>query len=325
MVGCAPGDLIARPLLTALPGLRRTPLAGWLARVRGTGAPFTTDKYTLCVAPHGPELTWTLALLPLAGSARTPAGIVLLASDLVAQQDTGNVDPQAEREAFLSLISHEIKTPLTAIKGFAQLAQRAAGEGDAPDERVARHLRIIDQQIERLGQLVGDLSDAARLEHGGLQLTPADCDLAALVRAAAARQQVAAPSHQIALTLPAIPPLVHADPARLEQALNHLLANAVRFSPGGEAIAVTLTSEGASAHLTVRDRGIGIPRAELPLLFGRFYRASNGASGGFSGLGLGLYLARAIVARSGGRIYAESAERQGSAFHVILPLVNGDE
>ncbi len=242
-------------------------------------------------------------------------GAVVLLRDITAQRRLDQ-----EKDAFLSLISHEVKSPLTAIKGFAQLARRAAAQLPG-GERVGRHLDVIEQQIERVTRLVNDLAEASRLQQGTLRQEPVDFDLAPTVRSLVEQQQVTIATHRLELAIADEPLPVHADPARIEQVLTNLLTNAVKYSPDADRVAVALRRDGRSAHLTVRDWGIGIPRAEQGRLFGRFYRASNAPRGG--GLGLGLFIAHEIIVRNGGRIWVESEAGQGSTFHVTLPLLDG--
>lgn len=263
---------------------------------------------------------FSLGVAPTGAGDGAGGGAVVVVRDVTAQRLADQ-----ERDAFLSLIAHEVKSPLTAITGFAQLARRAIGdESPAGQARVARHLRVIEQQVTRLSRLMDDLSTANRLGRGTLRFEPVRCDLAALVRAAIEQHGAAQESHRIALAVAAEPLPVLADPLRLDQLLANLLLNAARYSPQADRVAVELGSDGANAHLAVRDWGIGIPAPELGRIFDRFYRASNSADHGFGGLGLGLYLSRAIVARSGGAIWAEPAPGGGTTFRVTLPLAPDD-
>jgi signal transduction histidine kinase len=168
---------------------------------------------------------------------------------------------------------------------------------------------------------VDELSDANRLRKGTLQIEPVLCDLAMIAREVVEAQQPDLPKHQIVLTIADEPLLIHADPALIAQVIGHLLQNAAKFSPDADQIELTLSHAAQYAHLSVRDRGIGIPTADLARIFERFYRASNGSALNNEGLGLGLYIAREIIARSGGTICAESTLGEGSVLRVMLPLV----
>ena len=265
----------------------------------------------------GGERAVSLSGAPVREGEGRIGGAVVLLRDISAQKRADQ-----EKDAFLSLISHEVRSPLTSIKGFAQLARRAAeATTHGTNERLGRHLGVIEQQVERISQLIGDLSDVARLQKGTLQQEPLEFDLVPLARAVVEQQQVAVGSHTLQLVVVDRSLPVHADPARIEQVLINLLANAVKYSPKADHVTITLRRDGDSAHLSVRDEGIGIPRAEQRRLFGRFYRASNAARSGLGGLGLGLFIARELVVRSGGRLWVESEEDSGSTFHVTLPLL----
>ncbi|MGN6756989.1 MAG: PAS domain-containing sensor histidine kinase [Thermomicrobiales bacterium] len=256
----------------------------------------------------------SLSAAPVRDTQGQARGAVILLRDITAQKRADR-----EKDAILSLIAHEVKSPLTAIKGFAQLATRAAQRG-ATGERITRHLQVVDQQSERLGRLVGELSDVGRIQQGRLQQELVDFDLALLTHTLVEQQRVTLTSHRLRLTIADAPLIVHADPHRIEQVITNLLTNAVKYSPEASDVTITLARQGDTAHLAVRDAGAGIPRTELPRLFGRFYRAADTAAGHPGGLGLGLFIAREIVTGSGGRLWAESEEGQGSTFHVVLPL-----
>ncbi len=265
---------------------------------------------TIVVAADAGERLVVLSGTPIYDDDGAIVGAVILTRDITAQRQS-----EQEKDAFLSLIAHELRSPLTSIKGFAQLAARALdGLGT---ERARRHLRVIDQQTERIGRLIGDISDVSRLQRGKLTLNPMPFDLVPIVEATVAQQRVATDSHPITLALADEPLIVRADPARIEQSLTNLLDNAARFSPANSEIAVTLERHGDTAQLVVRDRGIGVPVAERRQIFARFYRATNG---GGSGLGLGLFIVDQIVARSGGTIAVDDATEGGARFCLTLPL-----
>ncbi|HEX5503185.1 MAG TPA: ATP-binding protein [Thermomicrobiales bacterium] len=288
------------------------PDADLLAGVRA-GRVLPAEQVIL-TGPDGRERVVSLGGAPVRETDGRIGGVVVLLRDISEQKRA-----EQEKDAFLSLISHEVKSPLTAIKGFAQLVERAVAPGPT-GERQRRYLGVVAQQVARIERLVEDLSEVNRLRRGVLRQEATDVDLAALARATVEQHQVTVATHRLELTIADAPLTVHADPVRLEQVLTNLLTNAVKYSPGADRVWVALDRDGTTAHLRVRDAGIGIPRAEQGRLFARFYRAGNTAGAG-SGLGLGLFIAHEIVARGGGRIWVESEEGRGSTFHVTLPLV----
>jgi signal transduction histidine kinase len=247
----------------------------------------------------------------------TPDGAIIVLRDISAQKRT-----EQEKDSFLSLISHEIKSPLTSIKGFSQLAMRAIEVDDEPLRRATKHLHVIEQQADRIGHLVSDLSDVARLQRDRLILEPTVFDLTAGTRTVIEQQAQAIRTHRIEVTMPDEPLIVRADPRRVQQIIANLLTNAAKYSPQADTIGVSLTQHGDHARLAVRDWGIGIPADEQPRIFDRFFRA---AGGGASGLGLGLFIAHQIAAKSGGSLTVESKESQGSTFCLALPLARPGE
>jgi len=221
------------------------------------------------------------------------------------------------KDVFLAAVVHELQTPLAAAKAQTQLALHQLGKRPG-DPGTGEALRLISRQIDRLAQLVSDLLDANRLESGLLELQPSEFDLAALVEDVRARMQPLAKEHPIRVHAPEHLAMV-ADPGRIEQVLANLLSNAVRYSPQGGPIDVAVEPASERVHLTVADRGLGVPKEHHRIIFERFGRA-HGPS--FGGLGLGLTIAKGIVEQHGGTIWVESSGTggEGSTFHVQLPL-----
>lgn len=219
------------------------------------------------------------------------------------------------KDAFIAAASHELRTPLAAAKAQAQLAlRRLKDELETPP---AKSLRTITGQIDRMAKLVEDLLDVSRVQIGRLSLEVAPYDLCGLVREAAERVQALSEHHHIILTLPERLEL-DGDPSRVDQVVTNLLSNAIRYSPRGGEINVTLVQEGTGAHLAVHDHGVGIPKEKQALIFERFGRAHGSKYGG---LGLGLTIAQGIVEQHGGEIWVESSGEpgEGSTFKVRLP------
>jgi len=219
------------------------------------------------------------------------------------------------RDAFLSIASHELKTPLTALRLSAQALRRAAGsEGGAP----ARAADQVDQQVSRLVTLVDTLLDVSQLNEGRLRLEPAEVDLSALVRDVAGRLTADAGADGPAVVVEAPAPVVGRwDRVRLEQVAANLLSNALKYG-GGKPVVARVEAGPGLAHLAVIDGGIGIPPEEHARIFERFERAEGAR--GYSGFGLGLWISRALVEAHGGAISVESAPGAGATFRVRLPV-----
>ncbi len=245
--------------------------------------------------------------------------------ELAAEAERRAADAEAAlrlREEFLNVAAHELKTPLTSLKGYAELTMQRVEQGRLQDPEQLHHaLQTIDRQVSRLASLVAQLLDISRIEAGGLRLELQRTDLVALARGTLERMQAATSRHALSLRAP---PSLEAtvDPLRVEEVLYNLLDNAIRYSPKGGPVELELSlPDPGTVRIAVRDHGIGVPPAQRQRLFGRFFQASRRPAGG---LGLGLYISRRIVELHGGRIWAEFPEDGGSLFVVTLPLRRGE-
>jgi signal transduction histidine kinase len=225
------------------------------------------------------------------------------------------------KDQFLCIAAHELRTPLTTLMGQAQLFQRRAErEGHLP-ERDLRSLRIMNDQVARLAKLVLALLDVSRLEMGQLTLECANLDLCALVRRVVREIAPTVEDRWIEIICPDQPMLVNGDELRLEQVLQNLIQNAVKYSHPPDPIMVTVTPHVATVCVSVQDWGMGIPRDALPNVFQRFYRAKNVEDQYISGMGIGLHVVKEIVSLHAGTVAVESSEGAGSTFTVCLPLL----
>jgi signal transduction histidine kinase len=224
------------------------------------------------------------------------------------------------RRQLLADVSHELMTPLTAIRGYTETLAMPGLSVD-PGTR-ARYFDIIDEETYKLEAIIGDLLDLARLEGGGGTLAIEPVPVTELFRRVADRHAPTLAARGIALERSADPSLtVEADIQRLEQALQNVASNAIRHTPDGGRVELRARGEDAAVVITVRDTGPGIPPEHLPHIFDRFYKvdASRTQSGPSSGSGLGLSIVRAIVQRHGGTIAATNAPDGGALFAITLP------
>jgi PAS domain S-box-containing protein len=225
------------------------------------------------------------------------------------------------RDDFLSIASHELKTPLTPLKLHLQvLKHRMASEQPVPAQHVDKALA----QVARLSGLINDLLDTSRIQAGRLELRHEPVSLGALTQEVLADLRSVSPHRSLEYEEPAEPLLIQGDRGRLAQVLVNLLENALKYSPTGGTIRVRLEREGAQALVSVSDSGIGIPPDQKEHLFERFFRARNAPISGFGGLGLGLYICRDIVERHGGRIWVESEVGHGATFRFTLPVLEDE-
>lgn len=231
-------------------------------------------------------------------------------------------EADALKNTFISIVSHELKTPIAIIKGYAETLRRpqALRNPALADEM----LSAIAEESDRLARLVDDLLDASRLQAGGLPFRDVgDVDLRAIARRVAERYAPQSTRHALTLEFPDDYPLIRGDPQRLEQVLDNYVSNAVKYSPHGGDVVIHGEASPAEVLLSVTDQGIGIPVDEQEKIFDRFYRVENPETRAVSGTGLGLYLTRAIIRAHGGRCWVDSRPGYGSTFYVGLPRETG--
>ena len=226
-------------------------------------------------------------------------------------------DRDISRE-FLADVSHELRTPLAALRTFNELLQEKAGNDPAAR---TEFLEASAQQIERLDWLAQNLLELSKLDSGLVRLDLRPDDLRATILSAVEQAQVSALRRGIALTtdLPETPLVTRHDPQRLGQVLINLIGNALKFTPRGGAVQVTLVPHRRGARIQVIDTGVGIGANELPHVFERFYRGSRANEARGSGSGLGLAIVRSIVEMHNGRVMVESRVGSGTTFTVTLP------
>jgi two-component system CheB/CheR fusion protein len=223
------------------------------------------------------------------------------------------------QEEFLTWAGHELRTPLTTLQGYLQLAERRL-PADA-DERLRRYLTVAIEESRRQGTLIAELIDATRLHSGKIDLSKDPVDLVQIVAHTVELAQVLAQGQSIALEAGDKPVMVAGDAGRLEQVLLNLLTNAIAYAPGTERIDVHVRQTADVAEITVRDTGPGIPVEAQETIFDRFTQVNPAERPGRAGLGLGLYIAREIVAAHGGTIAAFSIPGEGATFTIRLPLL----
>ncbi len=232
---------------------------------------------------------------------------------------------------FLSMASHELRTPLTAVSGFMQIARRRmsrlSAATDVPEpwrdeaQRADTTLEMANRQSKKLARLIDELLDVSRLQQGRVEMRLAEVDLADVVREVAERMQILSKGNHIETKIEGIAPIV-ADRDRIEQVLENLIGNAIKYSPENGPVEMSLHASGASATVSVRDEGIGVAPGEVEKIFGLFYRSPDPRADHVGGLGLGLYISREIVSRHHGRLWAERNAGVGTTFHVTLPLAH---
>jgi signal transduction histidine kinase len=221
------------------------------------------------------------------------------------------------KDEFIASVSHEFRTPLTSIRGYAELLQ----EADLPAEQ-RDFVNVIDRNSARLAGLVEDLLLMAQIQSGGLPLELGEVVLNHLIARAGEAAEPFAASKHIELDIESDPELVtaQADAERLGQVLDNLVSNAIKYTPDGGGVSIKMTHTGDAATIAVSDTGIGIPEGEQAQMFSRFFRTSNARDSGIDGSGLGLAITRGIVEAHGGTIGFDSVEGVGTTFRLTVPL-----
>ncbi|HTI15292.1 MAG TPA: ATP-binding protein [Dictyobacter sp.] len=224
---------------------------------------------------------------------------------------------EEQRSTFISVISHELQTPIAIIKGYASTLARADARFDTRTLRT--RLVAIEEEADRLNKLVGNLLYASRIQAHGLQMDVSSLDLEHLIRGVVRRLKIKAPDIRIKLILPPQLPTVMADRERIEEVLQNLLDNAIKYSPKQPHITISGVATGEEVIISINDAGMGISLREQQQIFNRFQRVGTATSQAMPGAGLGLYICKAIIEAHGGRIWVESTLRQGSTFSFSLP------
>lgn len=284
--------------------------------------PMTTRRETLgalVIAANDPDRAMTDDKLPLAEVLAERAALAVENAKLYTEQVEARrkvEDLSRLKDEFLSIASHELRTPVTSIKGYTQLAKTLIKEGDL--DTSGEYLDVALDQIDRMSRLILELLDVSRIETGRLEIRREAIPWSQFVRDVVHRHHTSVSDRRFTVSVPNVSKIVHGDRDRLEQVLGNLLENAVKYSPEGSEIIISVEDRGDSVVTSVCDRGIGIPSDELAQVFERFHRGRQVSSTNYGGLGLGLYITKEIVERHGGSIWVDSREGSGTTFYFSL-------
>lgn len=287
--------------------------------------PLRTRRETLgalVIAANDPERRMSDDKLPLAEVMAERAALAIENAKLYTEQVEARrkvEDLSRLKDEFLSIASHELRTPVTSIKGYTQLAKTLIRENDLGTSE--EYLDIALDQIDRMSRLILELLDVSRIETGRLEIRREPIRWTSFVREVVHRHHTAVSDRRFHVNMPSSDTTIAGDRDRLEQVLGNLLENAVKYSPDGSEIFVSVEDRGDQVVTSVCDRGMGIPKDELNQVFERFHRGRQVSSTNYGGLGLGLYITKQIVERHGGTIWVESKEGSGTTFHFSLPTV----
>lgn len=271
--------------------------------------------------PDGKIITLLVAAGPIWSEADVISGAVTIFQDITVRKSI-----EQQKNEFLSIASHELRTPTTAIQGFAEILQMFAQQPKPDNPQIQQILVSILEQSTRLTRLINEMLDISYIEQHQLAMHIAPHNLAITLKRARENMAVIDRQHPLTIAIEGLTPdeelYAEIDEERILQVLSNFISNAMKYSPPGSEIELGLRynpQQSERARLWVRDSGIGIPAGDLPHIFERFHRAEN-FDRSISGLGIGLYLAHEIITRHAGLIWAESQEGVGSTFFVELPL-----
>lgn len=291
------------------------------AVIRALSGETISSQETSMIRPDGKNVTILSSSAPVRSTGGTITGAVIVFQDITAQKSL-----EQQKNEFLSFASHELRTPVTAIQGFAEILQLQIESGQQPGPQSLRALAIINEQSQTLTRLVDEMLDLTRIDNMQLTLHRSRCDLVAMLRDVIETQASTTKKHQLRLVLDGLAGAdnmaAFVDKNRCAQIAGNLLSNAIKYSPEGGEIEIGLyysSAAHAEVVIWVKDHGIGIPESEITNIFKRFHRVQD-IDPSISGLGIGLYLVKELVTLHGGRIWVESVEGRGSTFSVQLPL-----
>jgi PAS domain S-box-containing protein len=295
------------------PSLRerhRSGLAHYLAT--GEGAAIDRRIEIVAMRKDGSEFPIELAItrVPKAGDAMFTGTI---------QDITERTELERRKDEFISMASHELKTPVTSLKGFTNLFQRRLAH--QADEKALYYLDRMNTQLNKLTKLISDLLDVSKIQTGKLTYYEESFDIDALVKETVENLQAAISTHQLCLEGTAAAQVV-GDSDRIGQVLINLVTNAIKYSPHNDTIIIHVARNAQNVIASVQDFGIGIAKEHQDKIFDRFYQVTDPEEKTYPGLGIGLYLSREIIERHGGSMWVESEKGQGATFYFTLPVTN---
>ncbi len=222
------------------------------------------------------------------------------------------------KSLLLSTVSHELRTPLATIKGNTSMLREHHAR--VTPKMLVEHLKDIEEETDKLTDLISNLLDMSRLEAGILHIQPHPIDLVSIVRSAVNAGSVRYPGHEVSLSVTSSTPPCLGDARRIDQIVANLIDNAAKYSPPGSAISVQIESRNMDLVVSVKDQGLGIAPEKMERIFDRFYQISQSGDSGRHGIGLGLAICRGLVEAHGGGIWATSEPGTGSIFSFSIPM-----
>ncbi|MDQ1139741.1 PAS domain-containing sensor histidine kinase [Pedobacter agri] len=307
-------SVIGKTMEVAIPELEGQPFIGILKDVFRTGIAYHADQQVAELSVNGSlqKFWFNFTYKPIKNAEGKVYAILHAAIDVTKQ-----VQLQKQKDEFLGIASHELKTPVTSIKAYAQVLERMIrNEGD---EKKANMVQKMDVQLNRLTGLIGDLLDVTKIQAGKMTFNPVHFDFDSMVQEMVDEMQHTTSQHLINTSLNSRSN-VYVDKERIGQVITNFLSNAIKYSSDANSIDVASYASDGEVVLSVRDYGIGISTELQHLVFDQFYRVGGNLQHTYPGLGLGLYISSEIVKNEGGRIWVESEEGEGSTFYFALKI-----
>jgi PAS domain S-box-containing protein len=300
----------SKPLFTVIPHQELTSL--FQDALHGDGGPIVRE-ISLSTGSKNENVYQALASPVLAADGRA-RGVVTVLRDITSQKELERM-----KSNFLSVVSHELKTPLHSIKGFVDII--LMGKTGPVNETQRDFLSTVRDQTAHLQNLINDLLEFSRLESGQVKLRLTEVSMAEVATAVVSKLKVMADQGQVQLVNRVDPGIatVEADRMRIEQVLTNLVDNAIKFTAASGSVTINAADLGTSIQVSVADTGIGIPASELTRIFDRFYQVDSGSTRPYRGTGLGLTICKHIIEYHRGKIWVESQEGKGSTFFFVLP------
>lgn len=300
-LGQLPRTLTGKNFWDEFPHFHNTPIGNTLSRAMREHRPFELDAY------YEPSKQW---LSIRAYPSRNGLSIYF-------QNITERVKLERQKDEFLGIASHELKTPVTSLKSYAQVLYRRFRKRG--DKESAEHLLKMNGQLDKLTMLISDLLDVTKIEAGKILFSETEFALQPLIVEIVEELQRTTDHHKISIRGKVVRE-VYGDKERIGQVISNLLSNAIKYSPAAHRIVVSIAESKKEATVCVRDFGVGIPKKTLGKVFERFFRVSGPKQETFPGLGLGLYISSEIIKRQGGKIWVESEVGKGSNFCFSIPF-----
>ena len=256
---------------------------------------------------------WANSIIsPIIDEAKNVYGFSVISRDLTERREI-----ERRKDDFISIASHELRTPVTSIKVFTQVLIKLLNQ--LPDKTPIKYLFKMDAQIDKLAMLVNDLLDVTRIQTGKIEFTHDVMDLKQLTYDVVENMQALSEKHTI-ICKGSVNDFIVADKDRIGQVLINFITNAIKYSPGRDIVEVALAQDASQAIVSVRDYGVGIPEEYQDKIFERFFRVYDDKEKTYPGLGMGLYISSEIIKRHHGKVWVESQIGKGSTFYMSLPI-----